>query len=109
MNNNIIVLNDLNFKDEVSLFKGTYVVDFSADWCGPCNSMKKEFTELAEKLSSSNIKFGKYRLDEETNNKVASSENVKGLPTFRIYREGTTIDTMIGAGDLKGFLKKYIV
>lgn len=101
-------LNDGNFKDEVSTFDGTYVVDFWAKWCGPCNVMKPKFHELAAQFSSSNIKFGDYQLDANQSNTIASSEKVVGLPTYRIYRDGSAVDTMIGAGDLKNFLKNYM-
>ena len=104
----ITVLNDSNFKEEVSKFNGTYVVDFWAEWCGPCQVMKNKFNDLASEHSSSQIKFGKYELDGDTNSRVASTEKVRGLPTFRIYKKGLTIDTMVGAGDLEGFVTKNI-
>ena len=70
--------------------------------------MKKQFSELAKKFSSSDVRFGDYKLDESQNNKIASTEKVVGLPTYRIYRAGSPIDTMVGAGDLTSFLKKYV-
>ena len=66
MNKNVTSLNDKNFKDEVNKFGGTYVVDFWAEWCGPCNVMKEQFNDLAKKFSSSVIKFGDYQLIEYT-------------------------------------------
>ena len=84
------------------------VVDFWADWCGPCNVMKPQFHELADQFSSSDIRFGDYRLDANQSNSIASREKVVGLPTYRIYRAGSAVDTMIGAGDLASFLKKHV-
>lgn len=108
MGENVVSLNDSNFKDEVNTFSGTYVVDFWADWCGPCNVMKPQFHELADQFSSSDIRFGDYRLDANQSNSIASREKVVGLPTYRIYRAGSAVDTMIGAGDLASFLKKHV-
>jgi thioredoxin 1 len=108
MTTQIIELNDSNFKDEVDKFDGTCVVDFWAEWCAPCKVMKNKFKDLADKHTSKKIKFGKYELNGATNSKIASSEHVRGLPTFRIYRAGNTVDTMVGAGDLETFISKHI-
>ena len=99
---------DNSFESDVIKSDKPIVVDFWAEWCGPCNVMKKQFNDLAKKFSSSDVRFGDYKLDESQNNKIASTEKVVGLPTYRIYRAGSHVDTMVGAGDLTGFLKKYV-
>ena len=69
------------------------VVDFYADWCGPCQMMAPVFEELSQEMD--NVKFVKINVDE--NSKLASQYSVFSIPTFLIFKEGEVIGQMVGA------------
>ena len=69
------------------------VVDFYADWCGPCRMMAPVFEELSQEMD--NVKFVKINVDE--NSKLASQYSVFSIPTFLIFKEGEVIGQMVGA------------
>lgn len=82
-----------DFKSEVLQEKEKLVVvDFYADWCGPCQMMGPVFEELSQEMSD--VKFVKINVDE--NSKLATQYSVFSIPTFLIFKEGKVIDQMVG-------------
>jgi len=67
------------------------VVDFFADWCGPCRQVAPLFEALASEFPD--VVFVKV----DTQNGLSCSEDVKSLPTFRFFRNGEVIDEVVGA------------
>lgn len=72
------------------------IVDFYADWCGPCRVVAPRFAQLAEQ--NPQIKFLKVNVD--TCKEVSSREEVRAMPTFKCYKNGSVIKTIVGA-DIK--------
>ena len=88
----VIDLDINNFEQIVSKDVLT-LVDFWAEWCGPCKSMHPIFTRLAKKYE--HINFARVNVDNNQN--IAMKFGVQSIPTFIMFRNGTPIDNMIGA------------
>jgi thioredoxin 1 len=103
MAEHLAYLNDDNFENEIS--KGVTLVDFYADWCGPCRMMTPIMEDLAEEMQGK-AKIAK--LDIEKAQRVASSFNVTSIPTIVLFKDGSEIDRVVGVRD-KDFLKKILL
>jgi len=88
----IIDLNDINFTQVVSANNST-LVDFWADWCGPCKSMHPVFESLSKKYT--NIKFARVNVDQNQN--IAMKFSVQSIPMFIMFKSGQIVDKMMGA------------
>lgn len=86
------IFNEENFEKEVEKSEGIVIVDFYADWCGPCKMMSPIIDEIAEE--NSNIKVGKVNCDEEPN--LAIKFDVMSIPTILIFKNGKLEKTFIG-------------
>ena len=86
-----IKLTRKNFDDEVLNNKETIIVDFYADWCGPCKAMGPILEEIAE---SEKVRLGKINIDEE--DKLAERFNIMSIPTIILYKKGDPIKTYVG-------------
>ena len=90
------VFNENNFEEEVLKFEGTVLVDFYADWCGPCKMMSPIIDEIAEE-NIPNVKIGKVNVDESP--ELASKYEVMSIPTLVIFKNGELTKTYIGVTD----------
>jgi thioredoxin 1 len=88
----IIDLNDSNFEQTISAENPT-LVDFWAEWCGPCKSMHPIFESLAEQYP--NVKFARVNVDQNQN--ISRKFAVQSIPTFIMFKSGKIIDKMMGA------------
>ena len=102
MANEIKHLDDDNFNSEIS--KGVYLVDFHADWCGPCRMMAPVVEEVANQLSGK-IKVGK--LDIDASQKTTATFNVTSIPTLILFKDGKEVKRVVGLKDADT-LKKMI-
>jgi len=87
-------LSDKNFDEEIFESKVPVLVDFWAEWCGPCRRIAPVIEELAEKYMGQ-LKVGKLNVDE--NPGIASYHGIKSIPTLMFFREGKPVEEVIGA------------
>lgn len=83
-----------NFEEEVLNSDKPVLVDFYADWCGPCKMMAPIVENLAEKYDGK-FKIGKCNIDEE--NGLAARYRVMSIPTMIIFSGGKIVETVVGA------------
>ena len=94
-----------NYEKEVLKSDKAVLIDFYADWCGPCKMMSPVVDEIAEELGDT-VKVGKINVDE--NQDLAMEYQVMSIPTLVIVKEGKVEKTFIGVTDkeeIKQFLK----
>ena len=85
------------------------LVDFFADWCGPCKMLAPELVALKEKVKD-NMSIVKINVDK--NQQLAGHFQVRGVPTMILFKEGKILWRQSGymnADQLEGTLKQYIV
>lgn len=87
----VIQTNENDFKKDV-LDKDFVIVDFYADWCGPCRMILPYLDEIASELG---VDIVKVNIDESPN--IASEYNVMSIPTIIIFKKGEKISTNVGA------------
>lgn len=92
---NILELTNENFEDQVLKSEKTVLIDFYADWCGPCKMMAPVVEKIAEE--NSNIKVGKVNIDEES--ELAIKYGVMSIPTFIVIKNGEVVNRIVGAVD----------
>lgn len=88
-----IKLSTENFEKEVLKSEKPVLVDFYADWCGPCNAMAPVIEELAKELGGK-VKVGKINVDE--NPDIAVEYNVMSIPTLIIFKNGKEEKRLVG-------------
>lgn len=79
------------------------VIDFYADWCGPCKIIAPKFLKMADEFTD--VCFAKVNVDE--NSDTAEAEDITAMPTFKLYKNGNKIDELTGANEAK--LREKIV
>lgn len=94
---------DENFQKEVLESDIPVMVDFYADWCGPCKMVAPIIEELAQEYSGK-VKIGKLNVDEEAN--TAEKYRIMSIPTIMFFKNGASVDTMIGAHSKKAIQDK---
>lgn len=86
-------LTQKNFDKEVKESKTPVVIDFYADWCGPCRMMAPVFEELSEDYQGK-VKFMK--LDTENETDLAQNFEVMGIPTLLVINKGKEVGRIVG-------------
>ena len=89
-----VSVTDQNFEAEVLQADGPVVVDFWAEWCGPCKVMSPLVDELANELGGK-VKIAKINIDENPN--APTKYGVRGIPTFMVFKGGQLVDTKVGS------------
>ena len=96
---------DASFDTDVLKAPGAVVVDFWAEWCGPCRMIGPALEEISNEMSG--VTIAKINIDE--NPEIASKLGIRSIPTLMIYKDGQKVDQMVGAkpkGDLQRWIQK---
>ena len=97
-------VNDENFDTEVLKSSKPIVVDFWAEWCGPCKMIGPILEELAIEM---NRKIRIVKIDVDNNNQTAMNYSIRSIPTLIIIKDGVVVAQHIGAAS-KGQLHSFI-
>ena len=87
------ITNSSNFEEEVLNSEKTVLIDFYADWCGPCKMMSPIVDEIANE-ESDKVKVCKINVDEEPD--LATKYGVMSIPTLIFFKNGEVSDTVVG-------------
>jgi thioredoxin 1 len=81
--------------DELLAGDGLVVVDFKADWCGPCKMIAPKLEGLAQELKARPVTFVK--VDVDTLADVSRRAGISAMPTFHLYKKGALVEEIVGA------------
>ena len=104
MSENTIAVSDQTFKTDVLDAEGPVLVDFWAEWCGPCKMIGPSLEEIAKELDGK-VRIAKVNVDE--NPGIAGKLGIRSIPTLMLYKNGEIASQKVGAAP-KGELKKWI-
>src|SRR5437588_9866015 len=99
--NNIVTLTQENFGKEVLQSATPVLVEFWAEWCGPCKMIAPILDELAEEFQGK-VKIGKVNIDEQQ--PLAAQYGIRAIPTLLLFNQGQVAEQIVGLrskGDLK--------
>lgn len=102
--NNTLEFTDANFDQAVVNADTPVLVDFWAEWCGPCKMIAPTVEAFAAEYSGK-VKVGKVNVDE--NSATAQRFNIRGIPTLLLFKGGKVVDQRVGAVG-KGELTKMV-
>jgi len=108
MSDNLIHVNDENFKSEVLDSDVPTMVDFWAPWCAPCNIIAPVVEELAEEYKGK-IKVAKMNVDESP--ATPGQYGIRGIPTVILFKGGDVADMVVGVvpkAHLKSMIDKVV-
>jgi len=99
-----VKVTDANLKSEAVGSSGPVVVDFWAEWCGPCKMIGPVLEEIATEMQGK-VTIAKLNVDE--NPGVAGTYGIRSIPTLMLFKDGKMASTKVGAAP-KGELKRWI-
>ena len=94
MSNNIVHVSDQSFEEEVLKADGPVLIDYWAEWCGPCKMIAPILEQLADEYGEK-IKIAKLNIDE--NPETPPKYGIRGIPTLMLFKNGNVEATKVGA------------
>ena len=99
-------VSDSTFEQEVLKSAEPVLVDFFAEWCGPCKAMAPALEQVASEMKG---KLKVVKLDVDQNPRITQTYRIQAMPTLMIFKNGQVVEQMVGAKskrDLKASLDK---
>ena len=100
---------DSDFASDVLQSTKPVLVDFWAEWCGPCKQISPILEELSVELQGDKITIAKVNIDE--NPEVPSKYGIMSIPTLLLFKDGKVVSTQVGLqqkNELKAWIESYI-
>jgi len=95
---------DASFDEDVLKSNGLVLVDFWAEWCGPCKTIAPSLEELSSEMAGE-LTVAKINIDENPN--IPTKYGVRGIPTLMLFKDGEVAGTKVGASP-KGQIEAWI-
>jgi thioredoxin 1 len=108
MSEKIVHISDDSFNQDVLEADGPVLVDFWAEWCGPCKMIAPVLEEIAEDYAG---KLKVCKLDIDANTQTAPKFGIRGIPTLIVFNNGDVVGTKVGAlskSQLSAFIDSVI-
>lgn len=96
----VIKVNSDNFQKEVLQSEKVVLVDFYADWCGPCKMLSPIVDEVANEIND--VKVCKINVDEARN--IAENYDIMSIPTLLVFKNGNVVNSSLGLVDKRKIL-----
>ncbi len=89
----MLAISDSQFQNEVLDSKGLVLVDFWAEWCGPCRQLGPVLEEVSKEMGN-DVKICKMNVDEAPN--TAAQYGIRSIPTMFLFKDGKQVDVKVG-------------
>ena len=91
----IVEVTDVNFEEEIEQVDGLYMIDFWADWCGPCQMIAPIVEDLADEYDGKGLRVAK--IDVDSTPSTTARFRVTSIPSVLFFKDGELIDRVVGA------------